>query len=137
MKYYKVVRKFNGKLVSVSTYGKYQVEYKIGETTKPKIGKLFVFNSLLSARNYISNIEWQHNYPNDKAIFECEIRKPSLMRYIGDYRDDDMKMFWENRNLRIEQRISKEYRTQFSYHIAYRSPCGTYCASEVKLLKEV
>lgn len=64
MQVYKLVRVMNGRFYSPIALGDWRLEYHIGEIIRPKIGKLFVFADLKSAKTYPVWFE--------RDIFVCE-----------------------------------------------------------------
>lgn len=68
MKVYKVVRKINGVYYSAVVRSIYSLSYRIGEETRPVIGKIFVFPVLADA------IAWC-NYSPTYTILECNTDK--------------------------------------------------------------
>lgn len=64
MRVYKLVRVIDGRFYSPIALGDWRLEYRIGEIIRPKIGKLFVFADLESAKNYPVWFE--------RDIFVCE-----------------------------------------------------------------
>jgi len=96
------------------------LEYTMGEWTKPKKGKLFVFKTLRDAYRWMETI-WN----TDVRVFECEIKKPTKMArmcrmYVTFSRFWDMK-----RNKRKPTMELME------------PPVGTVPCSAVKLIRKV
>lgn len=56
MRVYKVVVTIDGKYFSALHHGKYTLEYKVGEKTVPKVGKIFAFRALEDAIRFGSGI---------------------------------------------------------------------------------
>ncbi len=74
--YWKVVSR-NGiskKYSSIIVYGKYSVDYEIGKWSRPKIGKIFIFETRAAARNFIRG-----RY--DASILKVEARNPEPPEY--------------------------------------------------------
>lgn len=113
---YKIVRNINGKLYSSNTTGDYEIEYKLGEFVKPKIGKLFVFYLLEHAKRFRSFMDYE--------IYTCECINP---RYhpLPVLCNDEIYFdaFWNSNYI--------EYN-----HIMF-PPDYYYCADEVKLIEKV
>ena len=111
---YKLLSITNNKLVSFNGYG---LEYKIGEWTYPKFGKLFVFNGLYQAKQWCG-------YQN--VIYKCEIigepEKPKFICNINMCSNNNIKEFWENGSYKVSQKSI---------------PIGTYLLDAVKITEEV
>lgn len=94
--------------------GRYSVEYQIGEWTYPKLGLLFVFNTLENAERY------QRDYPHN-PLFECEVGEVFEPKDPTDDTGDwSLIDYWING--------SKEY-------IKYIP--GSYVTEKIKLLRRV
>ena len=74
MKYYKAVRNIQGHLVSPIAVGHDCVIYTPDEWAVAKIGKLFVFDNLEAAENFI----W------GEEIWNCEVGDVSKIKSISD-----------------------------------------------------
>jgi hypothetical protein len=116
-----------------------KVEYKLNEWTYPKVGKLFVFSSLLEARrNKFCNY--------DKFIFECECLNPTVIPFvyipnlfqeynhidepINKVRDNFIKTFW----IASVSSIPEEVPDAVDYWIA---PANTVICDGVKLIRQM
>lgn len=121
---YKLVHKKDDKffsyLGSPDTF-KFSLEYKIGEWTYPKIGKLFIFDNLTEA---------QYHATSSCSIFECECIniKPSYLiidtRELKDIDEKTLDKFWTiNANI--------------DYKKLANSPYGARYCDAIKLIKEI
>ena len=106
---YKIVYNKNGRHFSAITEGEYRLEYKVGETTIPKIGKIFVFNTIEDAKNF--------GFCNSSKLFTCEVTNP--IRALYRSWSLDFPSFWNLNKHTVEV------------------PLGTYYVDSCKLLKEV
>jgi hypothetical protein len=126
--YYKVTTKdLISRSISLWTYG---ITYKIGEWVKPRIGKLFVFDTLQSAQAF----EGKDIY-GDGRIFECEIvESPFKLSICSKFLSIDE--FWRRHT---EVRETGSYDLMFTDNELelMNCPLGTVMADEVKLIKEV
>lgn len=98
------------KYVSCVTTGIYQLEYNIGEWTKPKVGKIFVFDSLENAQDFT----WQGD-----VIFKCEAKNPTKAHYRC-FKNNKFESFWSGYGNSCDD-----------------VPKGTYFADEIKPLERV
>lgn len=130
--YYKVVYDDNGTLKSC-LYGailrvasEFEVEYKIGEWTKPKLdgSKLFCFLSLSRARNFIAQM-WSRSMPRMK-IFRCKVRNPKVNSdpVSATLDQESIEYFW-----------GKTDKAPSFYYLGGVMPC--LFADEVMLTKEI
>lgn len=124
-KYYKVVRSWHNKLLSCTTHGIYECEYKLNVITKPKIGKLFVFDSLLNARNLLSSIIGSQYSSFTYRVYECEITNAESIDYLPTSFDSNINWFWEQ---------VKSYDRKYQNNL-WKSPHGTHGCDSVKLTK--
>ena len=85
MYYYKVVSK---DLESCCITGKYQLQYAVGEWTKPKIGRIMVFNNLVDARGF-------YNKYTD-LIYTCEVKNPRKRKWCALYAFD-IEKYWHRK----------------------------------------
>lgn len=122
MLYYKVVRVWNNEFYSLATFGRYCLKYKLNEIIKPKIGKLFVVDTLLNSKN-ISRTMGGFNY--DCRIFECGVTNPIKMDYLASPCDFDIEWFWNNKTYEDNRKISQLWQSQ----------CGTHGCDSVTLTK--
>jgi len=99
---YKVVRDGREKGIFVSCYAplKLQIEYKIGEKSIPKVGKLFCFNNLNSAQRFMKEM-----YFFEKgSILLCETNSIDFLSNVEcipqGRREDayayNYNIFWQN-----------------------------------------
>ena len=126
MIFYKVVHKdFSGRLVSSTTEGIYKVEYNIDKVTKPIIGKLFIFDSILNAKSYIHTIQISLNYfADNKYIYKCETLNPEPLTLMAlPLNNISIKRFW-----------TKEYEL---HPILWETSLGTYVCDSLTLLKRI
>ena len=110
---YKVVNE-NGD--SLFMQGKYVLHYGIGEKVKPKIGKIFVFKTLATARR------WAVRF--DGKVLKCETDNITKIVAVPDLCHDEtdkiVEKFWE--------------RGSFIYYSKYR---GFYVCDALTVIKEV
>jgi len=101
--YYKIVNTEDGVLKSC-IIPKYSggIVYRVGEWTKPVIAnsKLFVFNSLESAKNFRGGNWFQ-------SIYECEVINPTLppsviVHHMSFYRYT-VEKFWDGHALNLDE----------------------------------
>ena len=90
---YKILKIENGVLKSISNQrNPFILEYKLGEITIPKIGKMFCFKELNDAKRYlieVSGFSW------DKySLYECIVEGLIEMPFYADSYPD-IQDFWE------------------------------------------
>jgi len=92
---------------------RYAVEYKIGEVTVPKIGKLYCFATLDQARDFSSDYGriW-----GNLNIFKGIGTNPTSMKYTANYYSD-IVIFWKN----VQSKKSVQIMN------VYLLPKGTIC----------
>lgn len=93
-KCYKVVAGIEGKLYSSFVTNQYQLEYKVGEITTPKIGKIFVFKTIEEAASFYDL------RCGGEALFlyECECNEVTPQEYrSGEHCGYDYEDFWNDR----------------------------------------
>ena len=117
---YKIVRPSLGKWISA--YRWYRVSYyPVGEVVKPKVGKLFAFSTLKTAKEYLKT------YRNDRVIFRSEAMGVTKASKVIPFCNNDSSVYeeyWKNgiKNL----------------HIALQQPpIGTVLCDTIKLLKQI
>jgi len=93
-KCYKVVAGINGKLYSSFVTNQYKLEYKVGEITTPKIGKIFVFKTIEEAVSfYGKNLRCEILF-----LYECECNEVTPQEYrSGEHYDYHYEDFWNDR----------------------------------------
>jgi len=119
LKYYKIVNLGDdGELYSMSVSGYARVKYIPGEISKATIGKLFIFNSLQQARDFIG--PGLDNY----QIWECNATGVEWIRWMmaWDSSFGAFKEFWKDR---------RRFRGDIPV------PKGTLIASSIKLLRRM
>lgn len=136
MKGYKVVRPFNGELVSCNMNFNYdstlRLKYEVGKVTFAPNGTLgiFVFLHLKDARNFIEdggNSCWQIYEAEllTKPVSRKEVLKSNMFIFLSQYL----------------QFVVKEYRQIWKDRLAekatYEAPTGTYTVRKIRLLKRV
>jgi hypothetical protein len=67
----------------------YAVEYKIEEYTVPRIGKLFVFKDVESARRFLKGMAWLRG--EHPRILEGEAENPKRLKLIAT---ESFELFW-------------------------------------------
>lgn len=88
---YKVVRRIFDKYVSFFPYtSQYRLEYKIGEPTFPKKGKLFVFETFADASDFIIFTACP-----DSVVFRCECGPVERRKQIPRH-ERDFDFYWDN-----------------------------------------
>ena len=124
MKYYKVVRKRESNYCScrLGCDPKWAVEYKVGEFVSPKIGKVFIFDSLANAQAFRSG--------QNELIFEVEAEGVSkegvFVDTISGFNGVNWVDMWEEFRL-----------TKISFIDNDKAfPDGTLFADSVKLIVE-
>ncbi len=120
MKAYKVVRKLaSGKMVSsIMRDERYELEYKIGETTVPVVGKIFVFVKAESAK------EWVGVHEVILIVEAIEVSSPpKYIIDIGVAQEVDIEEFWTH-----PPRVGRPR--------LLTAPFDTKLASEVKVIQE-
>ena len=89
--YYKAVRVKNDKFFSlIKGLGYLELEYKIGKETIPKVGKIFLFDTLENAKDNID-----YNKPGEK-ILKVKAKNVDNLYYCAFIDIKSIKMFWDN-----------------------------------------
>lgn len=98
------------------------IEYKVGEPTYPKYGKLFVFDTPDSARKFLKSIGQRPiDDGTETCLFLCgcdNAQRGTYMSYNNEY-----QRFWETINSLWMNGINV--------------PAGTYFADSLTLLEEI
>ena len=128
---YKVVRrKIDNQLISCFTPEELQVYYKVGEKSFPKVGKLFCFKNLSSARSFIKE---RCTISINTIILLCETNSVSFLKDIknipvGSSRTEwahSYIYFWRSPQIWVES------------HLGDSIPKGTVFCDYVIPLEEV
>ena len=91
-KCYKVVAGINGKLYSSFVTNQQKLEYKVGEITLPKIGKIFVFKTIEEAQNF-----YNHCVGECVFLYECECNEITKQEQrSGSHFSEDYENFWND-----------------------------------------
>lgn len=107
----KVVRVEKGRFFSFSAADDLALEYKVNEWTTPKIGKIFIFDSIESARRFCRSV-------TSPRFFRCEAENVTPAQSIyANFKY--ASMFWNSGSWPC------------------KPPIGTLYADRVKLLEEV
>ena len=120
MKYYKCLSLFKGRLYS-AVQNRYAIEYHIDSINKPKIkgSKLFVFDSLEHAKNWIRD--------SDIIIVEVSVdnptKCPSIVKVNSGLPEVQFESYWNG--------------TKISNWNMMPSPLGTTLCDSLKLIKPV
>jgi len=102
-KVYKVVDKYRD--TSAIIPGEFQLRYFIGRTTRPNIGKIFAFDTIENADDFMG-------CSNAYSVFECDCENPSVAKRIIPTRQGlcydkiGISLFWSE----YEKGIYKGYR---------------------------
>ena len=106
-------QKYYWKVCALSCLGKYQssianisgysLEYKMGKTTLPKIGKIFVFNTRKAARLYKKHLLYSNS---NLIIFKATVENPQVVNVWISSRlhTSDLDVYWLSRRS-IDQAI--------------------------------
>lgn len=131
--YYKVVNRTLDGLFSANSF--YQIEYKIGEWTKPEFGKLFIFDDIERAKKFIK--DELHDYFCIYPIFSCEVKNPTEYRekicILGRYYLIDGAIEFSSK----ESKESIENFWNGKDSITRTCPLGTFVCDELKLIEEI
>jgi hypothetical protein len=129
--YYKVLLvKSDGLMVSISDVhnNPFKITYEPNKWITPSVGKLFVFDSLLTAMETVRELT---DKDTTYKLFECECKNPikpefdrivDLDRAIGE----DIECFWE-----------KEDKTDIPIWRVWYIPTDTYLCDSIKLTNEI
>lgn len=114
MKYYKVVYKNLQSMVIHDS--KYVVQYAVDQWVEPRIGKLFVFDDLETAKN------WRMS-KDGRRLFEVEVRDPEKVEVLTPIipSDKDIEDFWKGEG----------------HPSIYHSARNSVFVSAVKLVQEI
>ena len=100
---YKVVIEEDGELISTikENLGKYAVKYKLHEKVYPKVGKLFIFDTLEHAKNFLFSLNI-FKINREYKIFKCRYKKSKYQNKFIIYDlyglyDNDFEDFWRKR----------------------------------------
>ena len=118
-KCYKIVK---SDFTSIASFHKYGLEYEINKWIKPKIGKIFVFSSLLDTKYFIICNEMMCQ---NTMIFKCDAKNltKAILRVFAPTSNTVAK-FWE---------LSNFDHSEFST-LAFR---GTMFCDAVKLIERI
>lgn len=125
-KYYKVVLKYSSDHLNlVSAYS--NIQYKMDDYVyAPQGTKLFVFNSLDSAQNFV--------YGRNLTVYECIVKNPRLVKTLRN--DTSPNDYWryiadaKKRKININQYLTKKNAVK-----RQKWPFGTVWCDAVKLTK--
>ena len=94
------------------------LKYKKHKTTSPKVGKIFVFKNLKSAKKYIELLE--ANGHSGSRIFSGEAENCKRMLYMSDWtHSEEIQAYWEG------------------FGVRKRTPYGTYGCDTFTPLEEI
>ena len=89
-KCYKIVR---NDYTSITMRHEYRLKYEINEWTKPKIGKIFVFSSLIEVKHFISRNTMMCY---GTMIFKCDAKNLTKATHrLSDPHSDTIAGFWK------------------------------------------
>ena len=93
--YYKIVRKETDNKYYSMNYAiaeDLQIEYKIGEEAKAKIGKIFIFRTLKATKEYIRYA------PSNMKILKVRVKNVSELNICTEWvsSDSDIRDFWSD-----------------------------------------
>ena len=88
--YYKVVREERGKYYSYIIDGVFELRYEIGKQTIPKIGKIFIFDTLKDAEKYVEGDSEAHKI--------LKVRAKNVMGMVlrSNLGDRNIMRFWKD-----------------------------------------
>ena len=121
--YYKIVRiNFLNKLCSMNyaIAEDLQIEYKIGEEAKAKVGKIFIFKTLKSARKYIENA------PSNFEILKVRAKNVAELPFCSGWISKGIKKFWYDYNYCSRRLYYYKCRANYVY-----TPAGTMGADSI------
>lgn len=95
----------------------YRIRYAKGEWARPVFGKLFVFDTLENAINWMKKDKWGN------VIFECEVENPTPINELIPSFSFLIRCFWEDLD-----RIKKTYRGDLK-----SAPIGSIWCDAVKI----
>lgn len=136
--YWKVVQNINGKLYSsISSHSdNTKLQYKLGEETVPKIGKIFIFENYQNAKRFLEII-WNNTYKTSYSILivdaknitnETFTNKKSVLSTVFLNCHDDVLEFWNKIASKDTTLIEIDF---FCDKFCVTVPTGTLLASSV------
>jgi len=108
------------------------LEYKIGEWTKPNIGKIFCFQTLDDAVEFVKNLYWTQDNKRIK-IFLSEVEELEDEKYclqLSNVDELNLNLFWRAKR-------SESLYSCFPYHKLVKTIYETKVTDSLKLIKEI
>lgn len=132
--YYKIVNKdYSGNLYSLNAPDRLSILYTPGEWVKPVdgTGGIFIFKTYEDAFDFYDGMD------RSVEIWKCKVKSPRKLEYRAESGwSVPILNFWKDYfNLRKSHKSVSQSKENFTY--AFKTPKGTYIASEIMLIKKV